>query len=64
MLLRITLAFIIVQQGIGRFLLSDGDAVSFELPLFVWAVASVDGIFIGVALILGGMLHKWKGDLL
>ena len=63
-LLRIPLAIIIIQQGISKFPLTVEDAVSFGLPFFIWALAAVSELFVGVALIIGGVLNGWKGDLL
>ena len=63
-LLRVPLAIIIFQQGLSKFPLTADDAMSFELPFLVWALAAVSELFVGFALIAGGMLNGWKGDLL
>ena len=57
-LLRIPLAIIIFQQDIVN------EAMSVELPSEVWAMPAFSKLFVGVALILGGMITGWMGDLL
>ena len=63
-LLRIPLAIIILQQGISKFPLSVADADSFELPFIIWSAAAIGEVFVGIALVVGGMLRDWRGDLL
>ena len=63
-LLRIPLALIIFQQGVSKFPLDVEDAVSFDLPFLVWALAAFSELFVGAALVMGGMLKGWPGDLL
>ena len=55
-LLRIPLSIILIQQGLSKFPLTVDDAASFELPFTVWALAAFSELFVGVALILGGIL--------
>ena len=63
-LLRIPLSIILIQQGLSKFPLTVDDAASFELPFTVWAMAAFSELFVGVSLILGGILRGWYGDLL
>ena len=63
-LLRIPLAIIIFQQGLSKFPLTTEDAMSFGLPFTIWALAAVSELFVGIALVVGGLLRGWKGDLL
>ena len=63
-LLRVPIALIIFQQGISKFPLTAEEAMSYDLPFFIWAVAAISELFVGLALVVGGLLKGWIGDLL
>jgi putative oxidoreductase len=62
-LLRLPLAGVLLQYGIGKFPLSEAEAAGFGVPLALWALAGVGEIGAGLLLILGGVLRGGAGDL-
>ena len=52
------------QRGIAKFRLTVDEAMSVELPFAVWTIPEFSELFVGVTLIIGGMITEWKGDLL
>lgn len=62
-LLRLPLAGIMIQQGMMKFPLAEADATTFGVPLFLWALAAVGELAVGVGLLIGGVLRGWVGDL-
>ena len=62
-LLRLPLAGVLLQYGIGKFPLSEAEAAGFGVPLALGALAGVGEIGAGLLLILGGLLRGGAGDL-
>jgi putative oxidoreductase len=62
-LLRLPLAGVLLQYGIGKFPLSEAEAAGFGVPLALWALAGLGEIGAGLLLILGGVLRGGAGDL-
>lgn len=62
--LRLPLAFILIQQGLSKFPLTASDAEAFGLPFILWALAAFGELAAGAILIAGGLLRNWVGDLL
>lgn len=63
-LLRLPLAFILLQQGFMKVPLSADAAAAYGLPTFLWAMAAFGEIAAGAGLILGGLLRSGLGDLI
>ena len=63
-LLRLPLALIIIQQATWKFPLNSDDAASFGLPMPLWIIGAFGELFAGLALLSGGLLRSWHGDLL
>ncbi|MEM1160306.1 MAG: hypothetical protein AAGJ28_05185 [Pseudomonadota bacterium] len=63
-LLRVTLAAFIAYQGYIKFPLLVGDAEGFGVPYFLWILAALGEIGAGVALIAGGFMRSWIGDVI
>ncbi|TVP73220.1 MAG: hypothetical protein EA339_03775 [Rhodobacteraceae bacterium] len=61
-LLRLPLAFVLLQYGFDKFPLSADVAAGWGLPLSLWAMAGVAEILAGAALIIGGALRTRMGD--
>ena len=62
-LLRIPVATIILQSGLDKFPLSADDAASYELPYLLWVGAAFGELFGAFAIIAGGLVSGWIGDL-
>ena len=62
-LLRIPLAMVLLQYGFDKFPLSADAAAGWGVPLFLWALAGVGEIAVGIALIASGFLRGALGDL-
>ena len=63
-LLRLPLALIIIQQATWKFPLNADDAASFGLPMPLWIIGAFGELFAGLALLSGGLIRSWYGDLL
>ncbi|MEM1344726.1 MAG: hypothetical protein AAGI34_09130 [Pseudomonadota bacterium] len=63
-LIRLPLAGIILQQGFSKAPLAAEDAAAFGVPLFLWAMAALGEIVAGTALIAGGLINNWFGNVL
>lgn len=63
-LLRLPLGAIIIQQGYIKFPLSADEAASYDLPLLLWSVAALGELVAGCALIVGGLIWHWFGDVI
>ena len=63
-LLRLPLAGVLLQYGIGKFPLSEAEAAGFGVPLALWALAGAGEIGAALLLILGGLLRGGAGDLM
>ncbi|MEO0773575.1 MAG: hypothetical protein AAFZ04_10375 [Pseudomonadota bacterium] len=61
---RIVLASVIAYQGIIKFPLAADDAVSAGVPYILWFLTAVGEVAAAVALIAGGFLRSWVGDVL
>ena len=63
-LIRLPLAAMILNQGIMKLPLTEADAASWGLPFVLWAMAALGEIAAGAALIVGGFVRNWIGDVL
>lgn len=63
-LIRLPLAAMILNQGIMKLPLTEADAASWGLPFVLWAMAALGEIAASAALIFGGFVRNWIGDLL
>ncbi|MEO0372432.1 MAG: hypothetical protein AAF231_13325 [Pseudomonadota bacterium] len=61
---RIVLASVIAYQGIIKFPLAADDAVSFGVPYVLWMLAALGEVAAAIALIAGGFMRNWLGDVL
>ena len=62
-LLRLPLALVLLNQGYNKFPLSDAMAEGFGVPYFMWIMAAVGEVAVGLLLIIGGFLRGPLGDL-
>jgi uncharacterized membrane protein YphA (DoxX/SURF4 family) len=63
-LIRLPLAGVLLQYGIGKFPLSEAEAAGFGVPLVLWALAGLGEIGAALLLILGGFLRGGAGDIM
>lgn len=63
-LLRLPLAGVLLQYGIGKFPLAEAEAAGFGLPLALWGLAAVGEIAMGLLLLLGGVVRGGAGDVM
>ena len=63
-LLRLPVALIFFQQGLSKFPLSAEDALSYDLPFVFWILAALGEISVAFAIIIGGLLRNYIGDLI
>ena len=63
-LLRLPLAGVLLQYGIGKFPLSEAEAAGFGVPLVLWALAGLGEIGAALLLLAGGVLRGGAGDLM
>lgn len=63
-LLRAALGAFIIYQGVTKIPLAVGDAESFGVPFFLWALAAFGEIVAGILLVAGGFVRSLWGDLI
>ncbi|MEM9756055.1 MAG: DoxX family membrane protein [Pseudomonadota bacterium] len=62
--LRVPLAAIIINQGLMKLPDFAGQAESYGLPLVLFALATFAELAGGAAILLGGLIRHWTGDVL
>mgnify|MGYP001552583787 CR=1 FL=1 len=62
--IRVPLAAVVIQQGWFKIPGFAAQAESYGLPLIVFGLAALAEIGGGIALLLGGLLRNWFGDVL
>lgn len=63
-LLRLSLGWVLLNYGSGKFPLAAEDAAGFGLPFALWALAAVGEISVALMLVAGGLLRGGLGDLI